>query len=213
MNRRLTITFAGSLIALFLGLAVAYPLFTSSFPSFAKLDLNVDVDYAYIQPMNGSSNLTGLVWNNSVVETNYGGGLIGGATQADGLVVSYLVVMNVTNNSDQEARIRNFVVILGPYISAGEDGSLSVVNPLLTDSRHYSYLWIGDNEVWGAHSSKLIGLSGVTGVRDAPYASLNNSRSIFVYGSAEGQVANSNSAQQATSYSLKQVSMKSAGNG
>jgi hypothetical protein len=202
---------AGSLIALVLGLAVAYPLFTSSFPSFSKLDLKVDVGYVYIQPLNANSEPTGLWWNNSVVDVSYSGGLPGGATKADGLVVSYLIVLNVTNNSNEPARIRNFKVIVGPQISVGEGGSVLAGNPLLTDSRHYTFLSINDNEIWDAHSSRLIGLSAVTGVHEGPFDSLNGS-SIYLYGSAEGQVAYGNPGQDAVGYSLKQVSLQSLGN-
>src|SRR5665648_446329 len=108
MKRGLIITVAGCLVALVLGLAVAYPLFVSSFPSLSKLNLSVDVSYAFVQPIGSNSNLTGLWWNESVVEVNYNGGVPGGTIKADGLVVSYLIVLNVTNNSNEAARIRNF---------------------------------------------------------------------------------------------------------
>ena len=124
MKRGLIIAVAGCLIALVLGIAVAYPLFVSSFPSLSKLELSVDVGYALIQPIGFNSNLTGLWWNENVVDVNYSGGLPGGTVKADGIVVSYLVVLNVTNNSDEATRITNFDVIVGPQISVGDGGSL-----------------------------------------------------------------------------------------
>lgn len=200
----------GSLAALFLGLVVAYPLLVSSFPSLSKADFGVDVTYAYIEPLKSDSNLTGFYWNNSIVEIQGSGGLPSGALEADGLVVSYLVVLNITNYSDDSARIRNFDIAVGPHISAGSDGGFVAENLVLTDSRYLTYYPMWD-EVWRPHSSRLIGLSGVTGVHEIPYASLNGSL-VYLYGSAEGQVAYTNGGQSTYSYSLKQVQFQSLGN-
>ena len=141
MNRNAIILLTGSLTALILGVAVAYPLIVSDFPSLSKVDLSVDVAYAYVEPVESNSNLTGLWWNNSVVEIDRGG-----ASQANGLVFSYLVVLNVTNLSNESALIRSFDVAVGPEISVGDSGSLIAYNPIVTDSRHYAYL-TGEDEV------------------------------------------------------------------
>ena len=201
----------GSLAALLLGLAVAYPLLVSNLPSLSKPDFGVDVAYAYIAPLKTDSNLTGLYWNNSVVEIQYGGSLPSGALEADGLVVSYFVVLNITNYSDDSARIKNFDIAVGPQISAGSHGGVIAEDPVLTDSRYLTY-YPGWDEVWSPHSSRLIGLSGVTGVHEIPYASLNSSL-VYLYGSAEGQVAYTNGGQSTVSYSLKQVQLQTVGNG
>jgi len=206
-----TMIVVGSLAALFLGLVVAYPLLVSNLPSFSKADFGVDVAYAYIEPLKSDSNLTGLYWNNSVVEIQGSGGLPSGAFQADGLVVSYFVVLNITNYSDDSARIKNFDIAVGPQISAGSDGRVSEENPVLTDSRYLTY-YPGWDEVWNPHSSRLIGLSGITGVHEIPYLSLGGTL-IYLYGSAEGQVAYTNGGQSTYGYSLKQVQLQSVGNG
>jgi hypothetical protein len=211
MKRSLVIIVSGCLAALVLGLVVAYPLFVSSFPSLSKPDLSVDVSYAFIQPIGSNSTLAGFWWNESVVEVNYSGGVPGGTIKADGIVVSYLIVLNVTNNSNESARIRNFDIIVGPQVSVGDGGSVFAGNPVLTDSRHFTYLSVSDNEVWDPHSSKLIGLSGITGVHEVPYASLNES-AIYLYGSAEGQVAYGNPSQDAKGYRLKQVQLQNVEN-
>jgi len=201
----------GSLLALILGLAVAYPLLVANLPSLSKPDFGVDFAYAYIEPLKSVSNLTGLYWNNSVVGIQYSGGLPSGALQADSLVVSYLVVLNITNYSEDSARIKDFDIMVGPQISVGSGGSVSAGNTVLTDSRHLTYYpaW---NEVWSPHSSRLIGLSGVTGVHEIPYASLNDS-AVYLYGVAEGQVAHSNGGQSASNYSLKEVHFQTVGDG
>ena len=206
-----TMIIVSSLAALFLGFVVAYPLLISNLPSLSKVDFGVDVAYTYIEPLKTDSNLTGLYWNNSVVETQYSGGLLSGAVEADGLVVSYFVVLNITNYSDDSASIKNFDIAIGPQISAGSDGGIIAQNLVLTDSRYLTY-YPGWDEVWSPHSSRLIGLSGVTGVHEIPYASLNSGL-VYLYGSAEGQVASSNGGQSAESYSLKQVQLQSVGNG
>jgi hypothetical protein len=205
-----TMIIIGSLAALLLGLAVAYPLLVSNLPSLSKADFGVDVAYVYIAPLKSDSNLTGLYWNNSVVEIQHNGGLPSGALEADGLVVSYFVVLNITNYSDDSARIKNFDIMIGPQISGGSGGVIAE-NPVLSDSRHLTYYPEWD-EVWSPHSSRLIGLSGVTGVHEIPYASLNSSL-VYLYGSAEGQVAYTNGGQSAVSYSLKQVQLQTVGNG
>jgi hypothetical protein len=201
----------GSLAALLLGLAVAYPLLVSSLPSLSKPDFGVDVAYAYIEPLESDSNLTGLYWNNSVVEIQYSWGLPSAALKADGLVVSYFVVLNITNYSDDSARIKNFDIMVGPQISVGSGGAVLAENPVLTDSRYLTYYPCWD-EVWSPHTSRLIGLSGITGVHETPYASLNGSV-IYLYGRAEGQVAYTNGGQSASSYSLKQVQLQTVGKG
>lgn len=206
-----TMIIAGSLAALFLGLVVAYPLLPSNLPSLSKADFGVDVAYAYIAPLKSDSNLTGLFWNNSVVDIQHNGGLPSGALESDGLAVSYFVVLNITNYSDDSARIKNFDIAVGPQISAGSDGGIIAQNLVLTDSRYLTY-YPGWDEVWSPHSSRLIGLSGVTGVHEIPYASLNSSL-VYLYGSAEGQVASANGGRSAVSYSLKQVQLQTVGNG
>jgi hypothetical protein len=173
----------------------------------------VDVAYVYIEPLKSDSNLTGLYWNNSVVEIQIqtDGGLPSVALKVDGLVVSYFVVLNITNYSDDSTRIKNFDIMVGPQISVGSGGDVFAENPVLTDSRYLTY-YPGWDEVWSPHSSRLIGLSGVTGVHEIPYASLNGSV-IYLYGRAEGQVAYPNGGQSADRYSLKQVQLQTVGNG
>ncbi len=209
MKRSSIILIAGSLIALILGISVAYPLFISDFPPISKVDLTVDIAYFFVQPINSTSNLTGLAWNNSTVDVEYSGGLPRGRLKADGLVVSYLLVLNVTNNSNKSARIKNFQTIIGPSISLGSDRSVFAENPIITDSRQIS---IYDNDFWSPHSYRLIGLSGVAGVHETPYATLNNSAT-FLYATAEGRIENTGSGQFADDYSFKQVQLQAVGDG
>jgi hypothetical protein len=209
VRRSSIILISGSLVALILGLSVAYPLFVSDFPTLSKVDLTVDIAYFFIQPLKAESNLTGLAWNNSTVDVTYSGGVPGGRLKADGLLVTYLLVLNVTNNSDESARVRDFRTIMGPSISVGSSGSVTAINPIITDSKQFS---IYDNNFWNPHSYRLIGLSGVAGVHEAPYATLNSSTT-FLYATAEGQIENSGSGQFADDYSFKQVQLQTVGDG
>ena len=210
MKRRTMIVVVGSLVALCLGLAVAYPLLVLDMPSLSKADFGVDVAYVYIEPLNSDSNLTGLYWNNSVVQIQYDGDSSSGAVEADGLVVSYFVVLNITNYSNDSARIKNFDIAVGPRISAGNDGGVFMENPVLVDSRYLTY-YPGWDEVWNPHSSRLVGLSGVAGVHETPRESLNGL--VYLYGRAEGQAAYTNGGQLTDRYNLKQVRLQMVGNG
>jgi hypothetical protein len=205
MNRSVVIIVAGSLAALILGIAVAYPLLISDFPSLSKVDLSVDVAYAYVEPIESTSNLTGLWWNNSKIDIDHGF-----KTQANGLVFSYLVVLNVTNLSNEPARIRSFEVVVGPEISVGDSGGAGAKNPVVTDSRDYKVLTLED-EVWSPHTSRLIGLSGVTGVSDFAYPSLNGT--VYLYGGVEGQAAYGDLGSYGKAYGLKQVQLQRVENG
>jgi len=199
----------GSLIALMLGLAVAYPLIVSDFPSMSKLDISVDVAYFFIQPLNSPSNLTGLSCINSTVDVTYSGGLPGGRLKADGLVVSYLLVLNVTNNSNESVRMSNLQAIIGSNISVGSGGSVSAANPLIVDSRQTSGFYYG---FWSPNSYRLIGLSGVAGIHETSYAAMNATM-IYLYANAEGQVADTNSGQVAGGYGFKQVQLQTLSGG
>jgi hypothetical protein len=202
MNRRLMTIVAGSLAALILGFATAYPFLIPEFPSLSRAELNVDVVYAYIAPLDSKSNLTGLWWNDSIVESNYGN-TTGSAYQADGLVVSYLVVLNITNHSNEYVRIDSFDMMIGPQISINNYGGTDAVNPVVTDSRHFAYFDAETDDVWNPQQWKLIGLSGVIGVHETPYPSLN--ATVFLYGSVEGQIAYNGPSQYTKEYCLKQV--------
>jgi len=186
MNRSLLIIVAGSLAALVLGVAVAYPLLVSDFPSLSKVDLSVDVAYAYVEPIESTSNFTGLRWNSRV----------------NGLVFSYMAVLNVTNLSNESARIRSFEIVVGPEISVGDSGDVAARNPIVADSRHYVSLTL-ENEVWDPQTSRLIHLSGVIGAPNFAYPSLNGT--VYLYGSAEGEVAYGNPGGYGKAYSLKQA--------
>jgi len=187
---------AGSLLALIIGLATAYPLFASDFPSLMSIETDVDVVYAYISATVSNTNITGL-WRNqsSVLETS-------------NQVFSYLIVLNVTNYSNESVRIDRLTAVIGPKVSATE-GSLHAasINAVVIDSRQTSGSFPFDNTIM-PYASKLIGLSGITGSPARFYEALNNN--IFLYGGIESQLAYRVS-RLTIANSLKQVQLHNVG--
>ncbi len=202
MKRSPIIIVAGCLIALVLGSALAYPLLVSELPVTRKVDLGVDVVYAHFGRPNLDANISGLWRNNSlsneVVDVN------GERLGFDVNVVSYLIVLNITNHSYDEAYITSFELIVGPQISVGEGESVEAGNAIVNDYRSVQY-YPGWGNIWGANTSRLIFLSGVIGVHDISYSSLNNS--IYTFARVDGQAWSGEKAQYA-GYDLKQVKLQ-----
>lgn len=206
----------GSLGALLLGIAVAYPFLATDLSLAPKTNLSVDVVYAYFGVQQFPSNVAGM-WRNysDTIERSYH-------------IVSYLVVLNITNHSNQAARINDFTIYVAPQITVGNGSSVertdmlgqqrnatsdtgtsvSIVNPIVADIRHFDYSesW---NEVWQPNSSRLIGLSGITEVQDNAYPSLQ-SGDVYLYGRAEGEAAYARSGRS-EAYSIKRVQLEIVG--
>lgn len=165
---------------------MAYPLLSSEMPATRKLPLNLDVVYVYIGNPDLNANVTGM-WRNytaskEVVEHNGAGYLF------DLHAVSYLVVLNVTNISDTVAYITNFDLIVGPqiFLPSGNSG-VGAGNPILMDNRIRVDLSNGGfNSRIEPNESRLVRLSGFSGVHDIAYEKLK-SDPIYVYASADGQ--------------------------
>jgi hypothetical protein len=167
---------AGCLTALVLGLVLAYPLLVMNMPVTKRADLGVDVVYAYFGSPYVDANVSGLWRNYSMPQeiVDVGGNRWG----LDVNVVSYFIVLNVTNNSNQPVYITNFDTTIGPSIFVDPNGIISAPNAILTDYRHVDY-YPGWDNVWSANTSRLIYLSGVVGVHDKVYGSLNKAVEII----------------------------------
>ena len=152
-------------------------------PASKKADLGVNVVYAYFESRQSDPNISGL-WRNYSNPTEIVN--VGGTPyKLDVNVVSYFIVLNITNNANQPAYITNFDTIVGPSISVDSNGAIRAENSLLTDSRHILY-YPGWDNIWSANASRLIYLSGIIGVHDFVYESLNNT-SIWIHEQVEGQ--------------------------
>jgi hypothetical protein len=195
---------AGCLIALFLGLILAYPLIVEQASMVTKPVLGVDVVYAYVGNPQFDANVTGLYRNYSipqeVVEIN------GVRYGLDVHAISYLIVLNITNYSNHLAYITNFDIMLGPRISRSDQGSIQADNLVLNDFRDMSR-YLGSNTIWEVNQSRLIYFSGVVGVHDSTYDSLNSL--VYVYGHAEGRSYGGNAFY--TGFDLKQVQFQRFG--
>ena len=93
-------------------------------------------------------------------------------------VISYFLVLNITNNSNFPAYINHFDTLVGPSIFVDPNGVISAPNSILTDYRQVDY-YPGWDNIWSPNASRLIYLSGVVGVHDNVYSSLNNSVEIL----------------------------------
>ncbi len=213
MKRSQIIMVAGILVALSLGLALAYPLYITGMPTFAKANMGLEVVYTYISAPLSNSSLTGL-WRNSSDEW-----------QADNVIFSYMIVMNITNYSNTSVQMIKLHAIVGPTISADADsGALSAANPVVNDERELMFGSGLSDTYWLPYESRLVSLTGMNGVPESFYNVLNGSgpvgsysvdslgthyllngsSGLFVYGRFEGQIAYSKS-EGIHSTDLKQV--------
>jgi hypothetical protein len=115
-----------------------------------------------------------------------------------------MIVMNVTNNSDQTLRINSLRALLGPDIScAGDGGAISARNLLVYDYREESFP-VSFNNIWQPHQSRLVSLSGMTGIPSLFYEALNSP--VYVLGSVEAVAYTGGGTGKATD--LRQVSLQ-----
>jgi hypothetical protein len=183
VKRSSIIIVAGCLTALVLGLTLAYSFLVINMPVTKKESLSVDVVYAYFGTPYLDANISGLWRNYNIPQEIVDAG--GNRWRLDVNVVSYFIVLNITNYSNQAAYITNFDTIAGPSISVGPNGIISAPNPILSDYRHVDY-YPGWDNIWSANASRLIYLSGIVGVHDLVYSALN-STGIWIYEQVKGR--------------------------
>lgn len=88
--------FLGSVVAMVFGLAAASPILVSNLALTKEIEIEVDVVYAYFAVQEFDGNVTGL-WRNSTRQP-----------WDPPRIVSYLIVLNVTNASDETALMGEF---------------------------------------------------------------------------------------------------------
>lgn len=183
MRRETLMVIGGCLAALILGLTLAYPLLSSQLPRTKTIGLGVDVVYAYIGGSNFDENIIGL-WRNysiprEIVNSN-GNGFV-----YDVHAFSYLIILNITNNLNGLADIKNFDIKIGPKIYIPSFGGVASENPILRDSRQVQ-VYLPWNSIWSANASRLIYLSGVASAHDIAYNALKNGK-IDIYAQVSGR--------------------------
>jgi hypothetical protein len=211
----------GSVLALLLGLTVSIPILLSNIAPAERIQIDVDVVYAYFGVQDSNRNVTGF-WRNQSDPSTY-----------HDHIISYFIVLNITNNSDKLATVDTFQVAAAPDIcvqngtetfgsacaninrsvtsssGASNDGfGLSIVNQIVFDERPYQYVYSSDS-YWPANRSRLIGLSGITEVRENAYPALENG-TLYLYGEARGMPLGEKS--ESIGFSLKYVQLQKIGN-
>ncbi|MGD6810017.1 MAG: hypothetical protein ACQCN3_10000 [Candidatus Bathyarchaeia archaeon] len=194
MRRSQILMIAGVLVALSLGLALAYPLLANQMPTLETPELGLTVAYTYISSPLNNSGLTG-VWRNS-----------SNGWQVNNIIFSYLVVMNITNYSNVSVQVNTLQVMVGPSITVDQDSGMTSAHNLLVSEYRMKEFPLPFNDVWAPNESKLVYLSGMNGVPDAFY-SVVNSGSVWILGRAEGKIAYQNSGGD-SAYDLKQVPLQ-----
>jgi hypothetical protein len=160
MRPRVQLAVVG-VVALLLGLAIAYQLYTSNVETTPKYPngrayLGLDVVYAYFSTQPVSQNVAGL-WRNS-------------SDPASGYYTtgSFFVVLNVTNYSNVSVVVSKISVIGAQQMSiinTPNEFSESVTGDFFFEY-HQTYseqvnVGAGDDVTWQPSESRLIGLSGV----------------------------------------------------
>jgi len=191
----------GSVIALTLGLAVASPILIPNLTLTTKVQIEVDVVYAYFGVQNFTSSITGLWRNYSSFREN------------DLHIISYLFVLNVTNPTDKLLILGEFTASAAPQIQVIqhlEEGlSISETNTIASAFRDLSRYYPGWSQYWQPKRSRLIALSGIIeNSNTAAYDALQTG-SIYLFGRVEGKIYGGG---WADGYSLKHVQLQKIGN-
>jgi hypothetical protein len=178
-----------------------------------KADIAVEVVYAYIGQPSVNSNTTGLYYNVTKASTDYS-------------LSSYIVVLKVTNNAAESAKITDFRVFVAPNIKVFDafftqsNGSpvpgpmglpaLEVNNALISDQRagESSGAWAN---VWQPGSTRLVAISGMTSFNKFEEQYLQNG-TLYIYGNASGEPAYTSGKSDGV-YDLKHVTFQSVGDG
>jgi len=206
---RLTIKLIlGNVIALTLGLAAASPILIPNLALTNKIQIEVDVVYAYFGVQDFNQNVTGLSRNLTGVPH----------------IVSYFFVLNVTNRSNKLALIGEFEVSAAPEIlvqngtevvgskklaeRTTESFGVSKENPIVTDLRDLSRFYPGWSQYWSPNKSRLIALTGMVEVSSVAYTALTNG-TIYLYGEARGKPYEGGTLSRG--FSLKQIQLQKIG--
>ncbi len=183
MRPRVQLAVVG-VVALLLGLAIAYPLYTPNVQTLPKYTnghafLGLDVVYAYFSTQPVSQNITGL-WHNSNDPSSkyYTAG-------------SFFLVLNITNHSN--------VTVVVSKLSVSGAQQMSITNTPNEFSETISGFFFeyhqtynqktdpgpGDDVTWQPYESRLIGLSGINQIGNR---TLLQTGTFYLGGSVEGTV-------------------------
>jgi hypothetical protein len=186
MRPRVQLAVVG-IVALLLGLAIAYPLFTSNVETAPKYPngrayLGLDVVYAYFSTQPVSQNITGLWHNSNEPASKYY------------TVGSFFLVLNITNHSNVTFVVSKLSVSGAQQMSITNtpnfEFSQTISGFLFEYHQTYSQKadpgpGPGDDETWQPYESRLIGLSGINEIDNR---ALLQTGTFYLGGSVEGTV-------------------------
>jgi hypothetical protein len=160
----------GCVLALLLGLAVSSPILFSNLTPTARIQLDIDVQYAYFGVQDFNQNVTGLWRNASDPQEHYLH------------PVSYLIILNVTNHSGKLVYVQEFEAAAAPRIVV--NNGTEIDNKVVYDVRTIEW-YPGWDQYWSPNQSRLIGLTGMTEAQEPSYLALL-SGTLYLYGHVEG---------------------------
>jgi hypothetical protein len=194
VNTRLKLILCG-ILALSLGLAFSIPLLLSNLKPRTSIDLIVDVKYAYFGDQGFSQNISGL-WRNASKPQDI-----------EEHLISYVIVLNITNHSDKVAYVDEFEAAAAPEILA-ESGTVTVISDAVVyDVRTIKY-FPGWDQSWVPNQSRLVALTGTVGVFQTIYDSLING-TLYLYGRVQAMAYGSGTYSEASGF--KQVQLQEYG--
>ncbi len=215
----------GSVLALILGMAVSSPILVPNLALAEKVQIEVDVVYAYFGVQEFSGNITGL-WRNTDAPWEL-------------RLMSYFIVLNVTNRSGKTAMIDDFdgtaaeeifvhsgnnvnrsidvnVTTVAPrapgdtlrlaenFQTSGEGFGITKINAIVSDTRNLRLPPPGWSLYWAPSESRLIGLTGMAEIPGLIYAVLMNG-TVYLFGKAEGRAIGGS---YSMGFSLKLVQLR-----
>jgi len=185
MRPRVKLAVVG-IAALLLGLAIAYPLFTSNverppqYPN-GRAYLGLDVVYAYFSTQPVGQSITGLYRNGSDPASVYG------------TTGSFFVVLNITNYSNASFVVSKLSVSAAQQMAITNTPSefgQSITYPFFEYHQTYNQeqnLSKSDDLTWKPYESRLIALSGINQFSNR---TLLQTGTFYIGGSVEGNVVN-----------------------
>ena len=206
----------GCVAALALGIATASPLLIPSLSLAAKVQMGVDVVYAFFEIQNFSSQIVGLWRNNSnLYVSNF---------------VSYFIVLNITNYSDKIAIIEEFEIAVAKEIlvyngtnaigseelrekmshSPQTGFSVAMENTIVKDFHDVSRYYPGWSRYIAPKESRLIGLTGMIEVSNIAAYDALHSGDVYLFARVRGKPLDEGSSS--TVFCLKHVQLQGIGN-
>lgn len=205
----------GNIIALTLGIAAASPILVPNLKLTTKIQMEVDVVYAFFGIQEFDNQIIGL-WRNSSDPYEY-----------NLHIISYFIVLNVTNRSDKLAIIDEFeasaaqeILVyngtnrigserLGENISISPSNvgfGVSIQNRIVTDFRDMSRYYPGWSQYLSPKASRLVALTGIVEISNIAAYDALSSGNIYLFGRVRGRPLGEGT--PSTAFCLKQIQLQ-----